>query len=156
MAFLVLSLLFILFNLSSAATVSYNVQTLGAKADGKTDATEYFLSAWTTACASAKPAQVYVPPGRYLLRNPLVFSGKNCKNTMVMRMDGILVAPSDYNVIGNAENWIKFERVNGLAISGGTLDAQGAGLWNCKASGRSCPRGATVCSFENALVYNFP
>lgn len=142
--FLTLCLAFSM-HLASAAVSSYNVQTLGAKADGTTDATKYFLNAWSLACASNISAQVYVPPGRYLMSSAVVFSGRNCKRTMVMRIDGTIVAPTNYNLIANSEIWLKFDNVNGLYISGGTLDAQGAALWACKASGKSCPTGATVC-----------
>ncbi|KAK6796950.1 hypothetical protein RDI58_004651 [Solanum bulbocastanum] len=39
-----------------------------------------------------------------------------------IHIDGTLLAPSDYNVIGNDQNWIKFEKVNGVSIYGGTFD----------------------------------
>ncbi|KAL8104500.1 hypothetical protein AgCh_028645 [Apium graveolens] len=137
-------------HLTSAGVSSYNVQTLGAKADGITEATDYFLNAWSLACASNNSAQVYVPPGKYLMSSAVVFSGRNCKRTMVMRIDGTIVAPADYNLIAHSEIWLKFDNVNGLYISGGTLDAQGAALWACKASGKSCPTGAASIGFYSS------
>lgn len=131
-----------------AAAVTYNVVNLGAKGDGKTDSTKAFLHAWTAACASASPATIYVPPGRYFLRNA-VFSG--CKNhAITFRIDATLVAPADYRVIGNAGNWLAFEDVTGVSILGGILDGQGTGLWACKNSGKSCPSGATTLGFTNS------
>lgn len=128
----------------SAANPSYNVKNFGAKSNGKSNCTKAFLNAWAAACATTQPASIYVPPGRYLLRNAY-FSGKLCKNTAItIRIDGTLVAPSDYSVIGNSGNWLKFERITGVSIYGGTLDGQGASLWACKNSGKSCPKGATV------------
>ncbi|KAL6976088.1 endo-polygalacturonase [Sarracenia purpurea var. burkii] len=110
-----------------------------------TDSTDAFLGAWASACASAQPAMIYVPPGRFLVRNAN-FSGQNCKSAAVaIRVDAMIVAPSDYRVIGNAGNWLKFESVSGVSISGGVLNGNGTGLWACKASGKSCPTGATVC-----------
>lgn len=135
----------LLMHSTSQVISSFNVQKLGAMADGTTDTTKYFLTAWKLACASNNSAQVYVPPGRYLLSSAVIFSGYYCKRTMVMRIDGTIVAPTNYNLIGNSEIWIKFDNVNGLYISGGTLDAQGAALWACKAAGKTCPSGATVC-----------
>ncbi|CAA2954178.1 polygalacturonase-like [Olea europaea subsp. europaea] len=130
---------------SIAANANYNLQSLGAKSDGKTDCSKAFLSAWTSACASTQPATIYVPPGRYLL-GAATFAGKSCKNTAItIQIDGTLVAPSDFNVIGNSGNWIKFESVTGVSVIGGTLNGQGANLWACKNSGKSCPTGATVC-----------
>ncbi|XP_022877095.1 polygalacturonase-like [Olea europaea var. sylvestris] len=132
------------FHYSSIATnANYNLQSFGAKSDGKTDCSKAFLSAWTSACASTQPATIFVPPGRYLL-GATIFAGKSCKNTAItIQIDGTLVAPSDFNVIGNSGNWIKFESVTGVSVIGGTLDAQGANLWACKNSGKSCPTGAT-------------
>ncbi|KAK3012490.1 hypothetical protein RJ639_008514 [Escallonia herrerae] len=146
---LVFPLLFNFFNKSSAVPVTYNVLSLGAKPDGKTDSTKSFVSAWTAACGSKQPATIYAPPGRYLLQKAY-FSGKCKNNAITFHIDGTLVAPSDYNVLGNVGNWILFEGVTGVSIRGGILDGQGTGLWACKASGRNCPSGATTLSFSNS------
>ncbi|CAA2954175.1 polygalacturonase-like [Olea europaea subsp. europaea] len=135
---------------SIAANANYNLQSLGAKSDGKTDCCKAFLSAWTSACASTQPATIFVPPGRYLL-GAATFAGNSCKNTAItIEIDGTLVAPSDFNVIGNSGNWIKFESVTGVSVIGGTLDGQGTKLWACKSSGKSCPTGATTLAFYNS------
>ncbi|KAI8003538.1 hypothetical protein LOK49_LG08G01954 [Camellia lanceoleosa] len=87
---------------SSTLPITYNVLNLGAKPDGKTDSTKSFLSAWALACGSTQPATIYVPPGRYLIGRPANFGGR-CKNSAItIRIDGTLVAPSNYNVLGNA------------------------------------------------------
>lgn len=128
-----------------AASPTYNIQSYGAKSGGKSDCSKAFLSAWGAACATNAPATIYVPPGRFLMRN-VYFNGNLCKNNAItIRMDGTLVAPSDYNVIGSSGSWLKFERVTGVSIYSGTLDAQGANLWACKNSGKGCPKGSTVC-----------
>ncbi|KAL2506146.1 Pectin lyase-like superfamily protein [Abeliophyllum distichum] len=94
---------------SLAAIANYNVQNFGAKPNGKTDSTKAFLSAWASACASTQPATIYMPKGRYLL-GAATFAGQSCKNPVItICIDGTLVAPSNYNVIGNSGNWIKFE-----------------------------------------------
>ncbi|KAL7176712.1 hypothetical protein ACSBR2_030123 [Camellia fascicularis] len=129
---------------SSTLPIIYNVLNLGAKPDGKTDSTKSFLSAWALACGSAQPSTIYVPPGRYLIGRPTNFGGQCKNNAITIRIDGTLVAPSNYNVLGNAGNWLLFEGVNGVSIVGGVLDGQGASLWACKASGQTCPDGAMV------------
>ncbi|KAL9437324.1 hypothetical protein AB3S75_023228 [Citrus x aurantiifolia] len=130
--------------------VTYNVISLGAKSDGRSDSTKAFLAAWAKACGSTAASTIYVPPGRYLLHN-VVFQGQCRNNEITIRIDGTLVAPSDYRVIGDAGNWILFEHVNGVYIYGGILDGQGAGLWACKRSGNNnCPSGATTLSFSNS------
>lgn len=132
-------------------SVTYNVQSYGAKPDGKTDSTKAFLSAWSAACGSIRSSIIYVPSGRYLLGETR-FSGQ-CKNKGVtFQIDGTLVAPADYWVIGNAGNWLHFEYVNGVNIQGGILDGQGTALWNCKRAGKKCPSGATVCSKSLTFV----
>ncbi|XP_050236255.1 polygalacturonase-like [Mercurialis annua] len=134
---------------STMASIQYNVLNFGAKPDGKTDSTKAFLTAWTQACASTKSVTINVPNGRFYL-NKIAFQGP-CKNNGIgFSIRGTLVAPSNYKVIGSLKNWIIFEHVNGVTISGGTLDGQGTGLWSCKSSGKSCPYGATSLEFTNS------
>ncbi|KAF3959825.1 hypothetical protein CMV_015399 [Castanea mollissima] len=144
---LVLALLSMFISIVPATSMTYNVVSLGAKADGKTDSTQAFVSAWTKACASVKPAVIYVPAGRFYLRQ-VVFSGPCKNNAIIMRIVGTLAAPSDYRVLGNTGKWLAFQYVDGVTISGGVLDGQGTGLWACKASGNSCPSGATTLEFS--------
>nr|GMC80981.1 polygalacturonase-like [Ipomoea batatas] len=141
-----------LFQHSSAAKITYDVQKFGAKPDGKTDSTKAFLNAWAAACASStKHVTILVPQGRYLL-GTASFWGQSCKAKAIrIQIYGTLLAPSDYRVIGLTGNWLKFEKVSGLTIAGGTLDGQGAALWACKTSGKtSCPTGATTIAFYNS------
>ncbi|CAI0421677.1 unnamed protein product [Linum tenue] len=127
---------------SASKAVKYSVSSYGAKPDDKTDSTNAFLTAWNKACSSPSPSTVYVPAGRFYLKN-VAFQGP-CKTKSIMfRIDGTLVAPSDYSVIAKVGNWILFRHVNGVIVSGGTLDGQGASLWSCKAAGKSCPAGAS-------------
>ncbi|OAY59273.1 polygalacturonase [Manihot esculenta] len=133
----------------SMGAVQYNVRSYGAKPDGKTDSTKAFLAAWTQACASTKSATIYVPKGRFLLSR-VAFQGPCKNNATFLRIDGSLVAPSDYRVIGSSQNWIIFEHVNGVKVSGGVIDGRGTGLWSCKNSGKTCPDGATSLEFTNS------
>ncbi|PHU25537.1 hypothetical protein BC332_03869 [Capsicum chinense] len=146
----IVPLLFILFLNLSLAENTINVQNYGAKSNGKTDSSKAFLSAWAVACSSTSPTTIYVPRGNYLIRTAY-FNGQTCKSKAInIRIDGTLLAPSDYNVIGNAENWIKFEKVTGVSIYGGTFDGQGSGLWACKNSHKNCPKGTTALTFYDS------
>lgn len=136
----------------SMGAVQYNVRSYGAKPDGKTDSTKAFLAAWTQACASTKSATIYVPKGRFLLSR-VAFQGPCKNNATFLRIDGSLVAPSDYRVIGSSQNWIIFEHVNGVKVSGGVIDGRGTGLWSCKNSGKTCPDGATVSIFFCDIIF---
>ncbi|KAJ0958012.1 putative polygalacturonase [Helianthus annuus] len=144
----------VLFTRTTAVT--YNVKNLGAKPNGRTDATKAFMAAWSSACGSTKAATMYVPKGRYMVGG-LKFNGPCRSGAITVRIDGTLVAPSNYFVLGNATYWLLFHGVQGVTIVGGTLDAQGAGLWACKSSGkRNCPDGATslaISNSNNVIVY---
>ncbi|PSS34848.1 Polygalacturonase [Actinidia chinensis var. chinensis] len=138
--------LFTAFCCPSNINAAYNVISFGAKPDGQTDSTQAFLRAWTSACNSVQAATIYVPRGRFLLK-AVVFRGP-CKNQINVQIDGTLIAPLDYRAMGNSGNWILFIKVNRVRVTGGTLDAKGAGFWACRASGNNCPVGARSITFN--------
>lgn len=144
-----LALLFVSFFIQPLHA-DYNVISFGAKPDGNTDATQAFLKAWALACDSVTATTIYIPKGRFLLRET-VFRGP-CKNKITFQIDGTLVAPLDFRALGNSGYWILFIKVNGIAVYGGRLDARGAGFWDCRRSGKSCPVGATVCLCSTFLL----
>ncbi|KAG9446852.1 hypothetical protein H6P81_012980 [Aristolochia fimbriata] len=142
-----LFLLLLTILLPFANGANYNVVSYGAKGDGKKDSTRAFLGAWSSACGSTKPATVYVPTGTYLIKRA-TFGGP-CKNDKItFKIDGTLVASSNYALYGN-EYWILFTGVKGVSVVGGTLDGKGAGLWACKAARKNCPDGAKSLTFNN-------
>ncbi|KAG9446854.1 hypothetical protein H6P81_012982 [Aristolochia fimbriata] len=144
---LFLSLL-LLFFFSPAAKAVYNVADYGARPGDGSDSSEAFLKAWNAACASARPASIYVPKGRYLL-SQTNFEGP-CKNTRIdIRIDGTLMAPQ-FHSLASHDRWLSFHTVKGVSIYGGILDGQGRPLWDCKHAGGSCPGGTASLTFTNA------
>ncbi|KAH0458660.1 hypothetical protein IEQ34_011474 [Dendrobium chrysotoxum] len=137
-----LLLLHLLFYLSSAAQVLYNIADYGAKPDGTQDSASQLTNAWTKACFSTVPATLVIPPGKFLVSQALL-QGPCRNNKILIEIKGIVIAPSSYT---SNEQWIMFKRVNGLTISGGVLDGQGQALWSCKNSNNKCPEGATSLS----------
>lgn len=139
----ILSIFFITFlRPSSASPASYDVVDFGAKPDGVTDSTSAVAGAWDEACASTKPSTIYIPKGRFLLKNSIHFKGPCRNRAITISIAGTLVSPAEYDA---AAYWLLFEGVEGVSIRGGTLDARGSALWACKKSGhKNCPRGATV------------
>ena len=139
-----LSLLFLFLNHGLAAGSTFNIVSLGAIADGKTDASHAFQEAWANACGSSEPATIYVPNGAFYIQSGN-FSGPCKNNAITIVINGTLIASSNIQVLAQSQAWIAFRQINGLSIYGGVIDGQGIGLWNCKHSGKSCPDGATVC-----------
>uniref|UniRef100_A0A7N0U0R3 Polygalacturonase n=1 Tax=Kalanchoe fedtschenkoi TaxID=63787 RepID=A0A7N0U0R3_KALFE len=134
---------------SASASLSYNVVTYGAKPSGNADSTKAFVTAWNLACNAPRSAMIYVPPGTFLLKS-VNFVGPCNGGTVTFRIDGTLVAPSDFKVIGDNPNWLFFQNLDGVSIVGGVLDGRGGGLWDCKNSGKSCPSGATSIGFSRS------
>ncbi|KAL3027960.1 hypothetical protein AAZX31_03G086700 [Glycine max] len=145
------ALVLFLFTFTSAIAeaVTLNVVNFGAKPDGETDSTNAFVSAWGRACSSTAPTTIYVPLGRFLV-GKVVFKGRCNNKGITIRIDGAMLAPSNYDDIGNGGNWLFFDDVDGVSIIGGVLDGQGTGLWACKRSGKTCPTGATNLGFTNS------
>lgn len=136
-----------------AAAAKYDVVSLGAIPGGKTHSSEAFLRAWKSACGSPGPATIYVPGGRFLVEKPIEFAGPCRGGPIGIRIDGSLVAPSDYKVIGSSYSWLSFRQVDGVSLSGGILDGQGSGLWKCKdSSAGNCPTGASVRKLKLAKI----
>ncbi|CAM8956674.1 unnamed protein product [Rhodiola kirilowii] len=146
---LLLTISFMISPSSASASLSYNVVTYGAKPGSNADSTKAFLTAWNLACSAHRPAMLYVPPGTYLLKS-VNFVGPCNNGKVTFRIDGTLVAPSDFKVIGNNANWLLFRNVDGVSIVGGVLDGRGSRLWDCKNSGKSCPSGATTLGFSKS------
>ncbi|XP_038887074.1 polygalacturonase-like [Benincasa hispida] len=146
---LLLSLLLLFFTHDLATGLTFDIVSLGAKPNGKTDSSPAFQTAWTNACSSSVPATIYVPNGVFYVQSGN-FNGPCKNNAITILIDGTLMASSDIQVLAQTESWISFKDINGLSISGGVLDGQGIGLWNCKHSGQSCPDGATNLLISNA------
>lgn len=140
--------------LTLAKSTTYNVVDFGADPNGQIDSTNAFLGAWNKACGSPKPARIHVPQGQFLLGSATKFSGQCNNKGISITIDGTLVAPSDYRVIGESLYWLTFDHVSGVKIRGGVLDGRGTSLWDCKNSGQACPVGATVSSM-NIMIENF-
>ncbi|KAK6917933.1 Glycoside hydrolase, family 28 [Dillenia turbinata] len=153
-AFIVRLFLTIVSNVN-AQTKVFNVMSYGAVADGKTDNTKSFLSAWNDACEWRGEGTVLVPSGTYQL-GAINFKGV-CNGKMVFNVDGTIKAPP-YSP--GDDRWIVFNHVNDLIVTGnGVFDGQGATAWphnscdqslNCK----PLPPSLYFQNVTNALVKN--
>nr|QDK56820.1 polygalacturonase [Mangifera indica] len=118
----------------------------GAKPDGKTDSTQAFLEAWSWACKSANPAMIYIPEGTFFI-GAAVFEGP-CTSRIGFKIDGTIMAPSNYWKLGDSGHWILFSKVSGISIQGGIIDAKGSDFWECRRGGQNCPAGARSIAFS--------
>ncbi|KAL5997965.1 hypothetical protein ACLOJK_008899 [Asimina triloba] len=134
--------------LANADVLIISVADFGAKGDGKTDATQAFLQAWSAACTSTQPTTFLVPARNKYLLGPVELKGP-CNNTgITIRIEGILVAPPDYRQMQSEDYWIRFSNVQGVSVIGGYLNGQGLRLWACKAAAApNCPSGTTSLAF---------
>ncbi|CAO2821739.1 unnamed protein product [Amaranthus hypochondriacus] len=138
----------------------YNVIDFGADPNSENDSSEAFSEAWKAACEvganTTEAPTIYVPKGTYFIGRALKFSGRNCEtifNNMgiTLRIEGTLIAPTEYMALGNVTHWISFESVVGVTITGGLLDGQGTNLWACKSNAYgNCPVGTTSLGFTNS------
>ncbi|KAL8049000.1 hypothetical protein ABFS82_07G106100 [Erythranthe guttata] len=144
-SFLRFILLQLFVNIAKGASI-FNVIEFGANPNGTTESTRPFLSAWASACASRLSSSIYVPEGRFLI-GFAEFRGP-CENPIRVQIDGTLVAPIDYNALGNSGHWLLFIQVNRITVVGGVVDANGAGFWACKTSGQNCTVEARSITFN--------
>lgn len=103
-----------------------DIVLLGAKGDGKTDATQAVMKAWKNACAATGTQKITIPAGNFLV-GPLELSGP-CTSSIIIRLDGNLLGTGDLNAY--KKNWIEVMHVDNFSINGhGTIDGQGPLVW---------------------------
>lgn len=132
----------------------YDIVKLGAVTNSKSDSSKALEAAWDMACTSSRPSTINVPEGRFLISKPIIFSGVGCKsNDITFSIKGTIVAPRDFQVLGDSKTWVSFEKVDGVTITGGVFDGQGASLWRCKRSGNGgCPNGMSVSFLRDNVI----
>ncbi|CAL4958923.1 unnamed protein product [Urochloa decumbens] len=111
---------------SAAAANVFDVRNYGSKGNGVVDDTKPLMSAWKAACAAAGAVTLVVPAGTYYI-GPVQFHGPCKASTLTFQMQGTLKAATDLKRFGN--DWIEFGWVNGLTVTGGVIDGQGASSW---------------------------
>ncbi|KAG0598331.1 hypothetical protein M758_12G064200 [Ceratodon purpureus] len=125
----------------------FNVLSYGAVGDGDHDDTEAFEKAWKDVCAT-QDGILEVPIGHTFLVNPITFSGL-CKGRTNFQLDGEIKAPKSMDAWKDKGlNWIVFEEMSNLIVSGkGTFNGQGQNWWSCKQK-KKCKRAPTAVLFS--------
>ncbi|KAG2578059.1 exopolygalacturonase-like [Panicum virgatum] len=104
----------------------FNAKNYGAKGNGVVDDTKPLMTTWKAACGTAGAVTMLVPAGIYHI-GPVQFHGPCKASTLTFQLQGTLKAATDLKRFGN--DWIEFGWVNGLTVTGGTIDGQGAASW---------------------------
>ncbi|CAL5361489.1 unnamed protein product [Camellia sinensis] len=151
----------------------FNVLDYGAVGDGMANDTLAFVEAWNRTCnAESEDASMVVPEGMTFLVYPVAFVGPCNPTYITFLLSGTIIAPHNPEAWKgrNLGQWLTFQDVNGLGVSGpGKIDGRGQGWWDisCKRHPQSpgCGKLApTVLSFtecnqfsiSNILIVNSP
>ncbi|KAL6850075.1 hypothetical protein ACP4OV_020702 [Aristida adscensionis] len=128
---------------------AFDISTLGAKGDGKTDSTKAINEAFTSACDKEGEQKILIPKGDYLT-GPINMTGPCKASSLTINLEGNLLASTDLALFKS--NWIEIMRIKNLAIVGkGTLDGQGPAVW----SKNSCQQKYDCKILPNSLVLDF-
>ncbi|XP_023554502.1 exopolygalacturonase clone GBGA483-like [Cucurbita pepo subsp. pepo] len=142
--------------ITNGLAADFHVKRYGAKANGNSDDSQAIMKAWKDACMSRKPSKVVISGGRYVV-NSMKFKGP-CMAPVHIQMEGRLEAPLNIQHMKSDDNWIIFEYINGLTISGkGIFDGRGSLAWKqnqCASSGKcdSLPISLRFYSLNNTII----
>ncbi|XP_038885913.1 exopolygalacturonase-like [Benincasa hispida] len=126
----------------------FDVNDYGAIADGKTENSLAFMSAWEDACGYNGSSMVLIPEGNFFV-DQVTFSGP-CFNDISPKVLilGTLIAPTSLA----DDFWIRFQSLRRFILTGGEssaiLDGQGAPTWS---SGSACRHRMTCDAFATSL-----
>ncbi|KAJ0780149.1 putative endo-polygalacturonase [Helianthus annuus] len=120
---------------SSLLALPFDVDSFGAKGDGKKDDTNAFKKAWKEACSSTTAAIFSVAKNKKYLVTPIQFEGP-CRASLTMQISGtILASKQESKYKKNEKNWLRVEGVDNLVVKGGgVIDGNGDIWWSksCK------------------------
>ncbi|CAI8589557.1 unnamed protein product [Vicia faba] len=123
---IIISFLYFLANFVAAQPGVLDISKFGGAPNA--DITQAFTTAWNEACASATAAKILVPAGTYKM-GLLEVKGP-CKAPIEVQVDGTIQAPPNMADLKGAEQWIRFDSIESLTLSGkGVFDGQGATCW---------------------------
>ncbi|XP_071720440.1 polygalacturonase-like isoform X2 [Rutidosis leptorrhynchoides] len=117
------------------STTTFDVDSYGAKGDGKKDDTKAFKNAWKKACSSKTSSIFRVSKNKKYLVSPIKFEGP-CKASVTMMISGtILASTKESKYKKDEKHWLRIDEVDNLVIQGGgVIDGNGDFWWNqsCK------------------------
>ncbi|XP_034685480.1 exopolygalacturonase-like [Vitis riparia] len=127
----------------------FNVMNYGAIANGQYDNSEALGRAWNEACHWKGTGVVLIPRGTYMV-HPVKFQGPCSGRTMFLNT-GEVLAPTDPALI-HADNWIAFQEIDGLRVSGGgSFNGQGEKVWH----DNDCHKNGDCKPLSSSLSFKF-
>lgn len=135
----------------------FNVNSYGAKADGKTNNVQAFMKAWVAACKSGGgSARLVFPKGIYVT-GPVVFAGPCAASKITVEVQGTIKATTDISEYTEPD-WISFESISGLTLTGGIFDGRGETVWkynDCDQNSdcQLLPSSLKFTKLTNTVVY---
>lgn len=153
--------LFAFDNLALVSTKTFDVDSYGAKGDGKKDDTKAFKKAWKEACSSTTAAVFSVSKNKKYLVTPIRFKGP-CKASITMQVSGTILASKQQSKYKKDErHWLRVDSVENLLIEGGgVIDGNGDIWWSnsCKVNKtlpcKDAPTALTLYKCTTLMVNN--
>ncbi|KAI3782558.1 hypothetical protein L2E82_12609 [Cichorium intybus] len=148
-------------DLALVSTKTFDVDSFGAKGDGKKDDTKAFKKAWTEACSSTTTAVFNVAKNKKYLVTPIRFKGP-CKASLTMQISGTILASTQQSKYKKDErHWLRVDKVENLLIEGGgVIDGNGDIWWSnsCKVNKtlpcKDAPTALTLYKCKTLMVNN--
>ncbi|KAK2422356.1 putative polygalacturonase [Trifolium repens] len=132
----------------------------GARGDGKTDDSQAFVSAFSSACKAGGMSTLVIPAEKSFMVTEVTFKGP-CNAKIHIQFDGKIVAPPKEEW-KNANYLISIEYLDELTLDGnghGGADGDGSTWWGCQGCNRPGVFYFHSCndlSVSNILVTNSP
>lgn len=93
------------------------------------------MKAWAEVCKATTAARLLIPRGKFLTAE-LMFKGPCAPKPITIEIQGTLMAKPDCKAFAKLDTWIYVIGVNQVTMTGGgTLHAQGEGVWKTRAFG---------------------
>ncbi|KAK2648541.1 hypothetical protein Ddye_016030 [Dipteronia dyeriana] len=130
---------------AQAHPIVFDVRKYGVTADGVTDFSKALLDAFRDACASPTPSKVWVPKGKFALKQ-VILQGP-CKAPIHVKIEGNIKALTELGTTNAGSSWIAFQYMSNFTLSGGAIfDGQGPKAWGTCGKNTYCKKLPIVSS----------
>ncbi|KAK4363592.1 hypothetical protein RND71_018833 [Anisodus tanguticus] len=126
----------------------FDVTNFGARPNTLADGARGFMMAWRSACQSAGPAKVVIPPGTFTTGETIFQGPCSSPRPITIEILGTVLSNTDISLYSRGA-WISIEHVDGIVVTGGgTLNGQGNASWQYADRTGSSPPMPTSLLFQ--------